>query len=226
MNLARQFWTLLQMNLAGIPARLGLVCTIIIGVACAVGVLVSMLAMVVGARQETLGIASPNRIVLTSIDAPSPSQSNISPDDLPSDRATARHSAQRRGQAGRRAPGRGVHPGPQPDRPLADRLSLDRGRPVLTDYQSELRITAGRMFNPGLHELIAKQQLRPAVRGFRRRREAAPARGDWVVVGNFDLASTGLHGLTGMGPRSCRPSAARPTTRRTCCCNRLRPLRR
>ena len=35
-NLARQFWTLLRMNLAGIPARLGLVSTIIIGVTCAV----------------------------------------------------------------------------------------------------------------------------------------------------------------------------------------------
>ena len=51
MRFAKQFWALLSMNLAGIPARLGLVCTIVIGVTCAVGVLVSMLALGVGARQ-------------------------------------------------------------------------------------------------------------------------------------------------------------------------------
>src|ERR1700733_11837773 len=80
MNLAKQFWALLCVNLAGIPARLGLICTIIIGVACAVGVLVSMLAMGVGARQEAMGNVSPNHATLTSIDAPSPAQSNISQD--------------------------------------------------------------------------------------------------------------------------------------------------
>jgi hypothetical protein len=48
---AKQFRALLWVNLAGIPARFGLVLTIVIGVACAVGVLVSMLAMGVGARQ-------------------------------------------------------------------------------------------------------------------------------------------------------------------------------
>src|SRR5258708_20312976 len=80
MSLAKQFWALLRANLLGIPARLGLVCTIVIGVACAVGVLVSMLAMGVGARQEAMGNVSPNRAILTSVDAPSPAQSNIAQD--------------------------------------------------------------------------------------------------------------------------------------------------
>src|SRR5580704_10832146 len=80
MNFVRQFWALLRVNLAGLPARIGLVCTIVVGVACAVGVLVSMLAMGVGARQEAMGNVSPNRAVLTSVDAPSPAQSNITQD--------------------------------------------------------------------------------------------------------------------------------------------------
>ncbi len=95
MSLVKQFWALLGVNLAGLPARLGLVCTIVIGVACAVGVLVSMLAMGVGARQEAMGNVSPNRAILTSIDAPSPAQSNIAQDaaslirDLPGIRRDA-----------------------------------------------------------------------------------------------------------------------------------------
>src|SRR5215469_3085091 len=83
MNLAKQLWALLRMNLAGIPARLGLVSTIVIGVTCTVGVLVSMLALGVGARREAMGGASPNRAILTSVDAPSPAQSSITKDDVP-----------------------------------------------------------------------------------------------------------------------------------------------
>ena len=49
MTFMKQFNALLRMNFAGLPSRIGLVCTIIIGVACTVGVLVSMLAMGVGA---------------------------------------------------------------------------------------------------------------------------------------------------------------------------------
>jgi hypothetical protein len=48
MNFTRQLWALLRMSLTAIPQRLGLVLTIVVGVACAVGVLVSMLAMGVG----------------------------------------------------------------------------------------------------------------------------------------------------------------------------------
>ena len=71
MSLTKQFGALLRMNLAAIPARLGLVCTIIIGVACAVGVLVSMLAMGVGARREAMGNMRPDRAILLSVDATS-----------------------------------------------------------------------------------------------------------------------------------------------------------
>jgi putative ABC transport system permease protein len=189
MNLARQFWALLQMNLAGIPARLGLVCTIIIGVTCAVGVLVSMLAMVVGARQETLGIASPNRIVLTSVDAPSPSQSSILPDDGP---LIEQLPGIRRNAAGK----------PivvlQAAVFIQARSRIDRSRsgfpligftPGLTDYQPELRITAGRMFNPGLHELIANENCVRQYEDFGVGAKRHLRGGDWVVVGNFELTS-------------------------------------
>src|SRR6185437_12722341 len=146
------------MNLSGIPARLGLVCTIVIGVTCAVGVLVSMLAMGVGARQEAMGNVSPDRAILTSVDAPSPAQSSIAQDeaslirDLP-----------------------GIRRNPE-GKPIVvfqvavfvqARSKVDRARigfpligmtPGLTDYQPELHMTAGRMFNPGLHELIASNK--------------------------------------------------------------------
>ncbi len=189
MNFAKQFWALLCVNLAGIPARIGLVCTIVIGVACAVGVLVSMLAMGVGARQEALGNASPNRTILTSVDAPSPAQSNIA-----QDAATLI-----RGLPGIRRNAKGE--------PIVvfeatvfiqARSKIDRSRtgfpligttPGLAEYQPELRLTAGRMFTPGLHELIASNKCARQYSDFGVGASRHLRGGDWLVVGNFDLGS-------------------------------------
>ena len=190
MSLAKQFWALLRINLASIPARLGLVCTIIIGVTCAVGVLVSMLALGVGARQEAMGNASPNRAILTSVDAPSPAQSSIAKDAAPliNDLPGIRHNAQGKPvvvfqvsvfvQARSRIDGR------QTGFPLIGMT------PGLTDYQPELHMTAGRMFNPGLHELIASNQCVRQYEDFGVGSKRHLRGGDWLVTGNFDLAST------------------------------------
>jgi putative ABC transport system permease protein len=190
MSFAKQFWALLHMNLAGIPARLGLVCTIVIGVACAVGVLVSMLAMGVGARRETMGDVSPNRAILTSGDAPSPAQSSISQDsaslirDLPGIRRDAEGKpivvfqvtvfVQARSKIDRTQTG----------------FPLIGMTPGLIDYQPELRITAGRMFNPGLRELIASNKCVRQYTDFGVDAKRHMRGSDWLVVANFDLAST------------------------------------
>jgi putative ABC transport system permease protein len=190
MSLVKQFWALLRVNLAGLPARLGLVCTIVIGVACAVGVLVSMLAMGVGARQEAMGNVSPNRAVLTSIDAPSPAQSNISQDAATLIRGLPgiRHNS-----AGKPIVVFQVTVFVQA-RSKVDRTQtgfpLIGMTPGLTDYQPELHITAGRMFTPGVHELIASNKCVRQYTDFGVGAKRHMRGGDWRVVGNFDLPST------------------------------------
>ena len=190
MNLAKQLWALLRMNLAGIPARLGLVCTIVIGVTCTVGVLVSMLALGVGARREAMGGASPNRAIVTSVDAPSPAQSSITKDDAPQilDLPGIRRNAE--------------------GKPIVvfqvtvfvqARSKVDRTQtgfpligmsPGLTDYEPELRMTAGRMFRPGLHELIASDKCVRQYEDFGVGSKRHLRGGDWLVTGNYDLLST------------------------------------
>ena len=190
MRLIKQFWALLSMNLAGLPARLGLVCTIVIGVACAVGVLVSMLAMGVGARQEAMGNVSPNRAVLTSIDAPSPAQSNITQDAATLIRGLP---GIRRNPAGKPIVVFQVTVFVQA------RSKVDRSQtgfpligmtPGLADYQPELQLTAGRLFNPGVHELIASNKCVRQYADFGVGAKRHMRGGDWLVVGNFDLPST------------------------------------
>lgn len=189
MKLLKQYWALLCVNLAGVPSRLGLVCTIVIGVACAVGVLVSMLAMGVGARQEAMGGASPFRATLTSVDAPSPAQSNIAQADASLIREL---------------------PGIQRDaqgKPIVvfqttvfvqAKSKIDRSQtgfpligvtPGLLDYQPEMRITGGRMFTPGLRELIASNKCTRMYSDFGLGAKRHLRGGEWQVVGNFEISS-------------------------------------
>src|ERR1700688_1992967 len=80
MNFTRQFLAVLLVNLSGITQRIAPVLTIIVGVTCAVGVLVSMLAMGTGARRQEMGNVRADRVILTTAGA-RVWQSNISRDE-------------------------------------------------------------------------------------------------------------------------------------------------
>ncbi len=143
------------MNLAGLPGRLGLVATIVIGVGCAVGVLISMLSMRAGALREAMGNVRPDHAIVLSVGALGPGQSSI-----PRDAATLI-----RGLPGIERDGAG--------KPVAvsqvtvfvqarDKVSgarvgfaLSGVSPGLTEYAPAFHLTAGRLFRPGLRELIA-----------------------------------------------------------------------
>jgi len=186
----KQYWALLCMNLAGLPQRFGLVLTIVIGVGCAVGVLVSMLAMGAGARREAMGNVRPDRAVILSTGALGPGQSSI-----PKNVATLIG-----GEPGirRNAAGKPVAPAQLFVFVQArDRVSGARiGFPVigvtagLSDYSPELHLTAGRLFQPGLRELIASNSCAHNYADFTRGDRHAMRGGDWQVVGNFDMGNS------------------------------------
>jgi putative ABC transport system permease protein len=187
----KQYWALLWINLASIPERLGLVLTIVIGVACAVGVLASMLAMGEGARRQAMGAVRADHLILLSVGAQAPMQSSIARDvaaligDLPGIKRNAQGKpivvAQMMVyvQARDRATGRKIG------------FAVFGVGPGITDYSPEFHLTSGRLFKPGLRELIASNvcAMRYAdfARGDRRRMRG----GDWQIVGNFDIGHTG-----------------------------------
>src|SRR5580658_4614269 len=81
MNFMRQFLALLRINLEGEAARLGSVLTIVIGVTCTVAVLVSMLAMGTGARQQAAGNVHDDEAIVQSRGSQG-IQSNITRDQM------------------------------------------------------------------------------------------------------------------------------------------------
>src|SRR5579862_3308534 len=67
MKTLRQFFALLAVSFSSLAMRLGPVLTILVGVACAVGVLIAMLAMGTGARQQELRGVRDDRVVVAEI---------------------------------------------------------------------------------------------------------------------------------------------------------------
>ena len=187
----KQYWALLWINLASIPQRLGLVMTIVIGVACAVGVLASMLAMGEGARRQAMGAVRADHLILLSVGAQAPMQSSIPKDvaaligDLPGIKRNAQGKpivvAQMMVyvQARDRASGRKIG------------FAVFGVGPGITDYSPEFHLTSGRLFKPGLRELIASNVCATRYADFARGDRRRMRGGDWQIVGNFDIGHTG-----------------------------------
>jgi len=184
MSTGRQFLGILGVSLAGVAQRTGSALTIIIGVTCAVGALVSMLAMGTGARRQELGDVRPDRVLVSStgargIQSNIPKEEAASVRDLPGIRRAASgepivlFESLVPSEGHRRVTGTRIF------MPLAGVSSN------LMEYLPEIHFTAGRMFQRGRYELIASD---PCVRQFTGFEIGAPRsiRGiAWTVVGHF-----------------------------------------
>ena len=186
MTFARQFAGVLRVNVLSLLERRSQALTLVLGVACAVGVLVSMLAMCVGARRREMADVRTDRAVLMSVGAPDATQSSISKDqaasisDLPDIRQGPDHKPIAVAQllvtmvARERSDGRRIT------------FPLIGVTPGLTRLMPELHLTAGRMFTPGLDEVIASNRCAKQFSGFGLGDKQEIQGIDWVVVGHFD----------------------------------------
>ena len=187
MDFLKQLGMLLRMNLLGVPQRLGLVCTTVIGVTCAVGVLISMLAMGVGARRAAMGNVRPDRASVLSVEAVGPAQSTIPKDlaaligDLPGIRRNASGQAIAVPQTLVYVQARRKDSGNLVGFPMT---GAGAG---LTDYAPELHLTAGRMFRTGVRELIASNDCVHQYQHFGVGEKRLIEGLEWLIVGNFDL---------------------------------------
>lgn len=195
MTFARQFAGLLRVNVLGLLERRSQALTLVLGVACAVGVLVSMLAMGVGARRYEMADVRTDRAVLMSVGAPNAAQSSISEDqaasigDLPDIRQGPNHKPIAVAQLLVTMEARELSDGRRITFPLIGVT------PGLRSLMPELHLTAGRMFTPGLDEMIASNGCARLFSGFGLGDKREIQGIDWVVVGHFNL---------GKGEEGCR----------------------
>jgi putative ABC transport system permease protein len=183
MNFVRQFLALLRMSLEGEGTRIGSVLTILIGVTCTVAVLVSMLAMGTGAHRQATGDVRDDEVVIQTKGS-GVVQSNISRDEAVAVRDLPDIATDKDGQL------------QVDDQVLAPIEGRRRGTgrriffPLFGTSDPKLeepaRLTDGRMFRPGLHELVVTNSCVRQFDGFGLggRREVRGI--DWTIVGHFD----------------------------------------
>lgn len=183
MNFVRQLLALLRMNLESEGARIGSVLTILVDVTCTVAVLVSMLAMGTGAhRQATADVRDDEVVIQTN--GSDVVRSNVSRDEAVAVRDLPDIATDKDGQL------------QVDDQVLAPIQGRRRGTgrrvffPLFGTSDPKLeepaRLTDGRMFRPGLHELVATNSCVHQFDDFglgatRRVRGIA-----WTIVGHFD----------------------------------------
>lgn len=185
MKFVRQLFGILRVDLSSAAQRTGAVLTIIIGVACAVGVLISMLAMGIGMQRQAMENVRADRVILNSTGA------RYIESSIPRDSAVSA-----RGLPGIK---KGIDGAPIVI--FTSLIPIEARRRVtgiriffplvgttanLTQYRPEIRFTDGRMFQPGLHELIASNPCRRQFTGFEIGDRRSIRGIDWVVVGHFD----------------------------------------
>jgi putative ABC transport system permease protein len=190
MGAIRQFLALQRVSLSGLVLRRGPVLTIIVGVGCAVGVLVSMLAMGAGARRQEMSGVRDDRVVIAELGqrplfGSIPRQDAAAVEQLP---------FIRRDEEGR------------PIVVLESMIPIDGRRRAsgarifipligvtanITEYRPEMRLTGGRMFRPGMHELVASNACTRLFSGFAIGDRRSIRGIAWTVVGHFGEAANG-----------------------------------
>ncbi|HWM65854.1 MAG TPA: ABC transporter permease [Steroidobacteraceae bacterium] len=185
MQFLRQLFAILRLNLSGLTQRVGSSLTILVGVTCAVGVLVSMLAMGEGARQQELATVRPDRVSLSTTGSRF-GQGSITRDEaavipgLPGVRKDAKGDPIVTLESVVIIEGRRRVTGNRIYFPLVGVTSN------ISELAPEIHFTAGKMFQPGLHELVANNSCTRQFTGFEIGDRRPLRGGDWTIVGHFD----------------------------------------
>ena len=190
MRALRQFWALLAVSLGGTVARPAPALTVIVGVGCAVGVLVSMLAMGTGARRQEMSNVRDDQVAVAEI-GQRPLFGSISREDA----AAIQNLAYiRRDKDGR------------PIVVMESMIPLDVRRrsadarifipligvtPNIAEYQPDIRFSGGRMFHPGLHELVVSNVCARLFSGFEIGEQRSIHGMPWTIVGRFGTGQDG-----------------------------------
>ena len=190
MRALRQFWALLVVSLGGTVARPAPALTVIVGVGCAVGVLVSMLAMGTGARRQEVSNVHDDQVAVAEI-GQRPLFGSISRQDA----AAIQNLAYiRRDKDGRPiVVTESMIPIDVRNRSTDARIfiPLIGVTPNITEYQPDIRFTAGRMFHPGLRELVVSNMCARLFSGFQIGAQRSIHGMPWTIVGRFGAGQDG-----------------------------------
>jgi putative ABC transport system permease protein len=186
MEILRQIGAVTRMGLSTIPERLGASLVVIIGMACAVGALISVLSLSTGFTQVMTSNGRADRAIVLSQDAESEGGSSISRDQV----ATIADAA------GIKRGGDGM---PIASADIITNVVMTKKVDGLDAYiqvrgigtgglalRPEINLISGRMFRPGKFEVIVGKSAQLLFSGLSEGSTASLPKGDWIVVGTFE----------------------------------------
>ena len=185
MNLLRQIWIVSALNLRNLPGRFWQSLVIVVGTACVVGVLLSMLSLSVGMHRAYITTGDPGRAVIVSQGADSEGFSHITRAVAP---IIETAPGIRKDLDGRPIADRGVIMGvpATKKRHNIDAYIFMRGfGPKGLVLRPDFKIVAGRVFQPGKRELIAGVGAQGQFAGMNIGDHVILPDGPWKVVGAF-----------------------------------------
>lgn len=190
MSALRQIRTVTGMNLRSLPQRLGGSSVVVIGIAGVVGVLVSVLAMSTGLRETMLATGQADRAIVLRSGATNETGSSIGVDAA---------------QTIMDAPGIARTVGGEPAASAEMFVSVNMRRkkdgsragvivrgvaPRGLAIRPHIQMIDGRMFRPGLRELIVGRGVQAEFRDLELGKQVVLRDGPWTVVGTFDAGGT------------------------------------
>jgi putative ABC transport system permease protein len=185
------------LNLASIPRRLGSSLVIVIGIAGVVGVLISVLAMAQGFLDTMSHTGRPDRAVVLRGGSQSELASTLSRDQALAIADGPGVKADADGHAVQSAEMVAIVSLPLRASGTEANVTLRGVGPQAFELRPELRLVAGRMFKPGLREVIVGKSAQGQFSGLDLGSRIAFRDSDWTVVGVFDTADS--HGSEILG---------------------------
>ena len=185
MRAAAQIAAVTAVSLRSIPQRLGDSLVIVIGIASVVAVLISVLAMSAGFQRTVLGDARADRVIILTQGADSESSSALSRENVAAIVAAPGIKQDAAGKPIVSAEVLLVAPVSRKSSGADAYITLRGVGEQHFRLRPELQLVSGRMFEPGLHELLVGAAAQAQFAGLETGNRVRLHDGDWTIVGAF-----------------------------------------
>jgi putative ABC transport system permease protein len=186
MSMFRQIFAVTLMNLRSVPQRLGTSLVIVVGIAGVVAVLISVLAMATGFRQTVAGSGRQDRAIILRGGSNSELASSMARDSTLTILDAPGVSKGDNGRPVGSAEAVVIVELPKKGSTTGANVTLRGVGSEAFALRPEIRLTSGRMFQSGLHELIVGHAAQLQFQGLDIGDHLSIRGGDWTVVGVFE----------------------------------------
>ncbi|HEY4276498.1 MAG TPA: ABC transporter permease [Rhizomicrobium sp.] len=185
MDFLRQIATAIRLGLSSLPARFGTSLVIVIGMACAVGALVSVLSLSTGFLKAATGAGRTDRAIILSQGAISENGSSLSRAEIAAITGTPDI---RKGPSGRQLASADMLGTVLLTKKTDGFSAFVPVRGVGPDFfalHPEIRVLHGRKFQPGKYEVLVGEAAQTAFAGQTEGSRIDLPQGRWIVTGTF-----------------------------------------